>query len=102
MIIYDEYGANRMIRTQHWKYIHRYPYGPHELYQLDQDPDELINLVNDPLYAEVKKDLKKRLINWFCTYTDIRVDAAHEAVTGFGQLQKAGQYSDGGDIYQQE
>ena len=27
-----------MIRTQEWKYVHRYPYGPHELYDLVNDP----------------------------------------------------------------
>ena len=29
--IYDEYGLVRMIRTKEWKYVHRYPKGPHEL-----------------------------------------------------------------------
>ncbi len=34
IIIYDEYGTTRMIRTTEWKYIHRYPNGPDELYDL--------------------------------------------------------------------
>ena len=37
-VIYDEYGATRMMRTEEWKYVHRYPDGPHELYDLANDP----------------------------------------------------------------
>lgn len=40
----DEYGPTRMVRTRDWKYIHRYPYGPHELYDLANDPHERVNL----------------------------------------------------------
>lgn len=35
IVVYDEYGPVRMIRTKKWKYIHRYPYGPYELYDLE-------------------------------------------------------------------
>ena len=44
VVVFDEYGPTRMIRTAEWKYIHRYPYGPHELYDLVNDPDERQNL----------------------------------------------------------
>ena len=44
VVIYDEYGATRMMRTEEWKYVHRYPDGPHELYDLANDPDERTNL----------------------------------------------------------
>ena len=40
VVILDEYGSGRMIRNREWKYIHRYPYGPHELYCLARDPGE--------------------------------------------------------------
>ena len=50
VVIYDEYGATRMIRTAEWKYVHRYPAaggpgGPNELYDLVNDPDERTNQV---------------------------------------------------------
>jgi hypothetical protein len=32
-----------------------------ELYDLDEDPDEMINLINNPDYAEVLADMKVRL-----------------------------------------
>ena len=47
IVVFDEYGPVRMIRTREWKYVHRYPYGPHELYDLVGDPDERSNLVED-------------------------------------------------------
>ena len=34
VVVLDEYGPNRMIRTREWKLVHRYPYGPDELYQM--------------------------------------------------------------------
>ena len=36
VVIYDEYGTTRMIRTAEWKYVHRYPDGPNELYDLQK------------------------------------------------------------------
>ena len=51
IVILDEYSSSRMIRTCEWKYIHRYPYGPHELYHLSVDPDEKVNLIEDAQYA---------------------------------------------------
>ena len=59
----------RALRTEHWKYI-RYPNAatPHksELYDLDGDPDELVNLIDDPrhrariadMHAELDRQLK--------------------------------------------
>ena len=38
VVVYDEYGPTRMIRTEEWKYICRSPYGPDELYHLSEDP----------------------------------------------------------------
>ena len=48
VIVFDEYGPVRMIRSRDWKYIHRYPYGPHEFYDLTNDPDEAHNLIDSP------------------------------------------------------
>src|SRR5688500_7052503 len=48
VVVYDEYGPVRMIRTKEWKYVHRYPNGPHELFDLVADPGERINRFDDP------------------------------------------------------
>lgn len=87
IVIYDEYGPVRMIRTRDWKYIHRYPYGPHELYDLRSDPVEQTNRLDDPSCADILSDLRARLSSWFRTYVDPDVDGVYSPVSGFGQLK---------------
>jgi len=68
VVIYDEYGYCRMIRTKEWKYVHRYPDGPNELYDLVNDSDERQNLVDDPAQAQRIKDLRGQMEAWFKEY----------------------------------
>lgn len=86
VVIFDEYGPVRMIRTRQWKYVHRYPYGPNELYDLENDPDETINLIDDAAHQTTLANLKGELTEWFLHYVDPSLDGAHEAVTGLGQI----------------
>ncbi len=58
----------RGIRTKKWKYIH-YPHGDGgpdrhkaELYDLENDPEELHNLIDDPRYEKVVAELRARLL----------------------------------------
>ena len=88
VVVYDEYGPVRMIRTETWKYVHRYPYGPHELYDLEGDPEETANLVEDPGQAGRIRDLRSRLGDWFRRYVDPGRDGSREPVTGFGQIDR--------------
>ncbi|MEZ4868125.1 MAG: sulfatase-like hydrolase/transferase [Caldilineaceae bacterium] len=90
IVVYDEYGPVRMVRTRAWKYVHRYPYGPHELYDLINDPGERQNLVDEPAYLPRRAEMKERLEEWFVHYTDPQLDGRVEAVTGKGQLSLAG------------
>lgn len=69
-MVFDEYGPVRMVRTKEWKYIHRYPYGPHELYDLVRDPGEERNLIDDPAAQSVKERLIDRLNHWYAAYAD--------------------------------
>lgn len=57
----------RGVRTESWKYVH-YPHGDGgpdrhlaELYNIEFDPEERHNLINNPKYAEVVKDLQTEL-----------------------------------------
>lgn len=63
-----------MIRTKEWKYVHRYPYGKHELYHLVDDPGEEKNLYGLPEYKKLVTQLKGRMEKWFCTYSDPAID----------------------------
>ena len=97
IVIFDEYGPVRMIRNAEWKYIHRYPYGPHELYNLTADPDEEINLADSE--KSIAEIMKAQLDDFYVKYADPKVDGTREAVTGFGQLTKSGVYSSGKKVY---
>lgn len=90
VFIFDEYGPVRMIRTREWKYVRRYPYGPDELYNLEDDPGERHNLIHEDDREDVIRKLKYSLDSWFCKYADPRLDGSREPVTGFGQLDLAG------------
>ncbi|PDH37780.1 MAG: sulfatase [OM182 bacterium MED-G24] len=57
------YSSQRMVRTDRWKYV----YCPHdldELYDLDADPAEMSNLINDPAHRDILQQMKARLIGW--------------------------------------
>ncbi|MDQ3702801.1 MAG: sulfatase-like hydrolase/transferase [Chloroflexota bacterium] len=97
--VYDEYGPVRMVRTTEWKYVHRYAYGPHELYHLREDPDERANLVDDPTRAAVRRELKGELDDWFTRYADPLRDGTREAVYGKGQIDLAGPAGRGAKAY---
>ena len=90
VVVYDEYGPVRMIRTQEWKYVHRYPYGPHELYHLASDPGERKNLVDEESQKSTVDEMRRRLARWFERYVVPGMDGARLAVTGAGQREKIG------------
>ncbi len=95
VVVFDEYGPTRMIRSREWKYVHRYPYGPHELYDLQNDPGETRNRIDDASLAGILQQHKARLDAWFARYADPLIDASREAVTGKGQLERAGVWAEG-------
>ena len=103
VVVFDEYGPNRMIRTKDWKYIHRYPEGPDELYDLKHDPAERFNLLTEnrffnygpKLIEEKARELRAQLFDWFRAYVDPDQDGALEPVAGRGQLCKVGPEANG-------
>ena len=92
VVVYDEYGPVRMIRTKEWKYIHRYPDGPHELYHLSEDIDEKNNLVNDKASEQIKLQLRQKLKEWFVKYVNPKIDGAQLPIYGGGQTELAGSW----------
>lgn len=49
------------VRTDRWKLIHFYRINEWELYDLKNDPDELVNLYGDPAYDAITTELKREL-----------------------------------------
>ena len=88
--ICDEYGPTRMLREKEWKYIHRYPEGPHELYNLIEDPEENHNLVGVSGYREPLIRLRADLEKWFSQYVEVGLDGVNQPVTGRGQIDTIG------------
>jgi hypothetical protein len=79
-----------MIRDHEWKYIHRYAYGPHELYDLRADPGETRNLADEPQQATRTKHYRDRLEAYFARHADPARDGVRQPVTGRGQLDRVG------------
>lgn len=88
VVVHDEYGPVRMVRTREWKYVHRHPDGPHELYDLVRDPGERENLVDRTAAKPTIAMLRTRLQAWFAEFADPAMDGARQPVTGCGQLAK--------------
>jgi arylsulfatase A-like enzyme len=88
VVVYDEYGPVRMVRTRDWKYVHRYPGGPHELFDLRADPGERTNRVDDADCGAIVHDQRARLEGWFRQYVDPRRDGVDKGVTGCGQVAR--------------
>ncbi len=87
VVVYDEYGPVRMLRTRSWKYIHRYPDGPHELYDLAQDPAEEDNRIDDPALADRIAAMRSELDQWFERHTAAPFDGRRLPVEGQGQIR---------------
>ena len=99
VVVYDEYGPVRMVRTREWKYVHRYPDGPHELYDLRNDAGERRNVVDDATYRATVAMLRARLAEWFACYVDPARDGAYKRITGCGQLGLTPAEGDGSDVF---
>lgn len=72
--IYYEFENLRCVRTERWKYVHRHPNGPHELYDLTNDPNEFDNLVVDKDHAATRNQLKLQLDAFFKKYASPKYD----------------------------
>lgn len=72
--VFYEFENVRSIRTRDWRYIHRFPNGPHELYDHRSDPDERKNVVDEPAQRARRDDLERRLTSFFARYADPQYD----------------------------
>jgi len=99
VVVYEEYGPVRMFRNREWKYIHRYPYGPHELYNLANDPNERKNLIDEAKQQARIKEMRQQLGDWFAKYVEPERDGARLPVSGRGQKTRIGEKHCGENVF---
>jgi arylsulfatase A-like enzyme len=66
--LFFEYSYVRGVRTENLKYVRRTKEWPSELYDLERDPGEKANRIDDAAYAKVKRSLDAELDGWFEKY----------------------------------
>ncbi len=64
------HGKAVMVRNHRWKYVRRL-YEMDELYDLETDPQELVNLSDDAQYADIIAQLSTRMLDWFLATGDV-------------------------------
>jgi hypothetical protein len=95
LVVFDEYGPARMIRTRDWKLVRRFPEGADELYDLAADPDEEADLSGRPQHAGTAAELRGELDEWFRQYADPDLDGFRLPVAGSGQADLVGRAGGG-------
>ncbi|MFK7819233.1 MAG: sulfatase/phosphatase domain-containing protein, partial [Planctomycetaceae bacterium] len=50
----------RVLEDSRWRFIHYRP-GVEELYDIRNDPNELVNLANDPKYNRIRRNFRRKL-----------------------------------------
>ena len=63
--VYGYFGqVQRMVRTDRWKLIHYPKIDQYQLFDLTNDPNELVDLAGRAEHAATQKDLQARLEAW--------------------------------------
>lgn len=79
--------ALSVIRDHHGKYVHFGGGYPSLFFDLDEDPDELVNRADDPAYASRVLDYAQRLLSMHIEHSDPRL--ANTRATPFGTIHRA-------------
>lgn len=66
---FGEYGDLRMFRDERWKLVWRFPDGPHDLFDLQADPGEKVNLHGQPGTEATVQHLKAVLDAFYSRYS---------------------------------
>lgn len=88
IVVFDEYGPNRMIRYNDYKLIKCYPYGENKLFDLKEDPYENHNLYNENKYKNIKDIMNVLLEDWFLKNSESWKNGISLNVYGSGQIGK--------------
>lgn len=64
------HGKAVMCRTKDFKYVKRL-YEDDELYDLNKDPEELFNVIDDSDYEEILINMKEKMLIWYLETCDV-------------------------------
>lgn len=67
------YGIQRSVMTREWKYVYN-GFDYDELYHLSEDPDEMINLSENPAYRDIKREMSKKIWQFAYDHGDVCVN----------------------------
>ena len=77
-VVCSEQEETRVIRTPKWAYFKRFDGAgttfENELFDVENDRGETVNLATDPQYSDVVADLDAKLVAFFETYADAKAD----------------------------
>lgn len=73
-----DYARAYMLRTERWKYISYDQFRP-QLFDLQKDPDELIDLGTSDLHKEIRAEMEDRLNHWL-RHRRNRTTTSHEEI----------------------
>ena len=63
-----------------------------ELYDIENDPDEIHNLIEDPAYEAVSKDLSNQLYDWLESTDGLKIPLKRTVKKAFGDYRHPNQY----------
>ncbi len=86
VFICDEYAIVHMIRTKTQKYIKNHESGEEIFFDLVSDPDECVNEIENPKYAQDIAELRKTMQDWFDCYRLEKFDGRYLKISGKGQV----------------
>jgi arylsulfatase A-like enzyme len=87
-VVFYEMESCRAVRSKDWKLVLRHPQGPHELYDMQHDPQERFNLYGQPDLESVRHDLQMRLESFFERYADPQYDLWKDGRSKAKQLSR--------------
>lgn len=67
---HESHAKGIMLRTEKYKYVSRV-LGKDELYDLEKDPKEINNIIDDPNIKDVVVDLRYKMLKWLEYSSDI-------------------------------
>ena len=90
--VFIESEKTRAMRTDRYAYWKRLRgTGEHALYDMDTDPQQAVNVYDDPAYADVVAELDARLVAFFDRYVDPKYDLWNGG-TAKGSVDRPEQY----------